>query len=115
MIHVLPEVPAMLDQTVIGYVSEERWQQIKSEQMDEAKEALIGKKREHLAIKEALVQFDDETKAPYVEVMVSDQQFERRDLELGVSDGIYVDVKSGLAEEDAIKVWNALASEESGA
>ena len=43
-----------------------------------------------LAIKEALVQFDPETKAPFVEVMVSDQQFERRDLELGVSDGIYV-------------------------
>ncbi|MDX1333649.1 MAG: efflux RND transporter periplasmic adaptor subunit [Robiginitalea sp.] len=68
-----------------------------------------------LAIKEALVQFDDQTKAPYVEVMVSDQQFERRDLELGVSDGIYVEVKSGLGEGDAIKVWNALASEESGA
>ena len=54
MIHVLPEVSAMLDQSVIGYISEDRWQEIKSEQMDEAKEALIGKKRAHLAIKEAL-------------------------------------------------------------
>ncbi|MGD8990006.1 MAG: universal stress protein [Desulfobacterales bacterium] len=62
MIHVLPEVPAMLDQTVIGYISEERWQEIKSEQMDEAKEALIGKKREHLAIKEALHQFSEDVK-----------------------------------------------------
>ncbi len=68
-----------------------------------------------LAIKEALVQFDDETKQPFVEVMVADQQFERRDLQLGVSDGIYVEVKSGLGEQDAIKVWNALAQEESGA
>jgi HlyD family secretion protein len=67
-----------------------------------------------LAIKEALVQFDSETKEPYVEVMVSDQQFERRDLELGVSDGIFVEVKSGLVEADAIKVWNALADEEAG-
>ena len=66
-----------------------------------------------LAIKEALVQFDDETKEPFVEVMVSDQQFERRNIELGVSDGIYVEVKSGLGEGDAIKVWNALALEES--
>ncbi len=65
-----------------------------------------------LAIKEALVQFDDETKEPFVEVMISDQQFERRKIELGVSDGIYVEVKSGLGEGDAIKVWNALASEE---
>ena len=62
MIHVLPEVPAMLDQTVIGYISEERWQKIKSEQMDEAKEALIGKRREHLAIKEALHQFSEDVK-----------------------------------------------------
>ncbi|MGA9238052.1 efflux RND transporter periplasmic adaptor subunit [Robiginitalea sp.] len=68
-----------------------------------------------IAIKEALVQFDEETKKPFVEVMVSDQKFERRDLELGVSDGIYVEVKSGLQEADAIKVWNALAPEESGA
>lgn len=67
-----------------------------------------------LAIKEALVQFDPETKAPFVEVMVSDQQFERRDLELGVSDGIYVEVKSGLQEKDAVKIWNALAQAETG-
>ena len=67
-----------------------------------------------LAIKEALVQFDDETKEPYVEVMVSDQKFERRNLVLGVSDGIYVEVKSGIGEADAIKVWNALAPEEGG-
>ncbi|MGD1969903.1 MAG: universal stress protein [Desulfobacterales bacterium] len=62
MIHVLPEVPAMLDQTVIGYISEDRWKEIKSQQMDEAKEALIGKKREHLAIKEALHQFSEDVK-----------------------------------------------------
>ena len=62
MIHVLPEVPALLDQTVIGYISEDRWQAIKSEQMDEAKEALIGKRRDHLAIKEALHQFSEDVK-----------------------------------------------------
>ena len=62
MIHVLPEVPALLDQTVIGYISEDRWKEIKSQQMDEAKEALIGKKREHLAIKEALHQFSEDVK-----------------------------------------------------
>ena len=62
MIHVLPEVPALLDQSVIGYISEERWNEIKSQQMDEAKEALIGKKRDHLAIKEALHQFSEDVK-----------------------------------------------------
>ena len=62
LIHVLPEVPALLDQSVIGYISEERWQEIKSQQVDEAKEALIGKKRDHLAIKEALHQFSEDIK-----------------------------------------------------
>ncbi|MBW8242117.1 efflux RND transporter periplasmic adaptor subunit [Muricauda oceani] len=62
-----------------------------------------------LAVKEALVQFDDDTKKPYVEVETADQQFERKEVELGVSDGIFVEVKSGLAATDKVKVWNALA------
>ena len=64
-----------------------------------------------LAVKEALVQFDDETKKPYVEVETADQQFERKEVELGVSDGIFVEVKSGLGASDKVKVWNALAKE----
>jgi nucleotide-binding universal stress UspA family protein len=62
IIHVLPEVPPLLDQSVIGYISAERWEEIKSQQLEEAKEALIGKKREHLAIKEALLQFSEDVK-----------------------------------------------------
>ncbi len=62
MVHVLPEVPILLDQSVIGYISEERWNEIKSQQLDEAKEALIGKRQEHLAIKEALHQFSEDVK-----------------------------------------------------
>ena len=64
-----------------------------------------------LAIKEALVQFDAETKKPFVEIATGDQQFTRKDLELGISDGIYVEIKSGLKAEDKIKVWNALQAE----
>jgi len=59
-----------------------------------------------LAIKEALVQYDKDTKKPYVEVVTGDQEFERREIELGISDGINVEVKSGLTEDDEIKVWN---------
>nr|WP_298994352.1 efflux RND transporter periplasmic adaptor subunit [uncultured Allomuricauda sp.] len=65
-----------------------------------------------LALKEALVQFDDETKEPFVEIETSNQKFERRDIELGVSDGIFVEVKSGLEEADKIKVWNSVEEEE---
>jgi HlyD family secretion protein len=61
-----------------------------------------------MAVKEALVQYDPKTQEPFVEVEIGDQEFERRDLELGVSDGIQVEVKSGITKEDKIKVWNQL-------
>lgn len=69
---------------------------------------ILGRADSVIALKEALVQFDPDTKQPYVEVETGSQQFERRDLELGISDGIFVEVKSGLSEDDAVKVWNAL-------
>ncbi len=47
-----------------------------------------------------------------MEIEKGDQQFERKDIELGVSDGIHVEVKSGISAEDKIKVWNGLESEE---
>lgn len=59
-----------------------------------------------LTIKEALVQFDAKTQEPFVEVETGDQEFERRDLELGISDGIQVEVKDGISKNDKIKVWN---------
>ena len=62
ILHVLPEVPELLDQSVIGYISAERWEEIKSQQLEEAKEALIGKRKEHLAVKEALLQFSEDVK-----------------------------------------------------
>ena len=64
-----------------------------------------------LALKEALIQFDDDSKEPFVEIEVGDQQFERKEIELGISDGIYVEVKSGITDEDKIKVWNNVEDE----
>ncbi|TAI47025.1 efflux RND transporter periplasmic adaptor subunit [Flagellimonas allohymeniacidonis] len=64
------------------------------------------------ALKEALVQFDDDTKKPFVEIETADQQFERRDIELGVSDGIFVEVRSGISENDKVKVWNSVSDDE---
>ncbi len=65
-----------------------------------------------LAMKEALVQFDEKTKKPFVEVETGDQKFERKDIELGISDGIFVEIKGGIQAEDKIKVWNAVENEE---
>jgi HlyD family secretion protein len=59
-----------------------------------------------LAIKESLLRFDKKTEKPYVEVKVGDQEFERRDLKLGLSDGINVEVLKGISLKDEIKVWN---------
>ena len=39
-------------------------------------------------------------------VFMLNQKFEKRDVELGISDGIIVEVKSGISESDKIKVWN---------
>jgi HlyD family secretion protein len=61
-----------------------------------------------MSIKEALVQFDSKTKAPFVEVKTGEKEFERRDITLGISDGINVEIKEGLNNEDEIKVWNAI-------
>lgn len=65
-----------------------------------------------LAIKEALVQFDPETKKPFVEVEQGSQEFERKDVELGISDGIYVEIKSGIVADNKVKVWNAVEDDE---
>ena len=59
-----------------------------------------------MVIPEALLQFDKETDKPYVEVATGEQEFERRDIEIGISDGINVEIVSGLTEEDEVKQWN---------
>jgi HlyD family secretion protein len=69
---------------------------------------ILDKVENVLAIKEALVQYDPKTKKPFVEVAIGDQKFERRDIQLGLSDGIFVEVKNGVSKTDEIKVWNQL-------
>ena len=68
---------------------------------------VVLRKRENvLAIDEALVQFDEEKK-PFVEVEVSENIYEKRSVELGLSDGMKVEVLSGLSAEDKIKMWSS--------
>ena len=62
IIHVLPEVSDLLDKNVIGYISAERWEEIKAQHFKEAKEALIGKRREHQAVQAALHHFSETVK-----------------------------------------------------
>ena len=55
-----------------------------------------------LAVPESVVQFEGDT--AFVEIEISPQVFEKRTVELGLSDGINIEVISGISEEDKIKV-----------
>ena len=67
---------------------------------------VVENKQEIVVIAEALLQFDRRTQLPYVEVEISDQNFERRDVTTGLSDGIKVEILSGVSMDDKIKIWN---------
>lgn len=67
---------------------------------------VLEKKDSILAIKESLLQFDKKDDKPFVEVVVGDQKFEKRKVKLGISDGINVEIVSGVDKKDNIKVWN---------
>jgi HlyD family secretion protein len=54
-----------------------------------------------LAVKESDIQFDADI--PFVEIMIAEQQFERRNIKTGISDGINIQVLEGLTAEDKYK------------
>jgi HlyD family secretion protein len=55
-----------------------------------------------LSIKEKWLKFDDDGQT-YVELEVGEQKYERRDVETGLSDGINIEIISGLKKDDNIK------------
>tara|TARA_R110002050_G_scaffold179118_3_gene312452 strand:- start:103510 stop:104643 length:1134 start_codon:yes stop_codon:yes gene_type:complete len=67
---------------------------------------VLESKEDVLVIPEALLQFDKVTDKPYVEVSVGDQKFERKDVKIGISDGVNVEIVSGITEADEVKIWN---------
>ena len=68
---------------------------------------IIEKKDSIYAIREALLQYDKVTKKPFVEIETGDSgEFKKTDVSLGVSDGINVEILSGVTKDDQIKVWN---------
>ena len=50
--------------------------------------------------------FDEKTQTPFVEIKIDNQTFDRRDVKLGISDGINVELISGVNKDEEIKVWN---------
>lgn len=63
LLHVLEEITESLDSSVLGYISAERWEEIKKQHYQEAKETLTGKKRDHVPIREVLSQFCEDAKS----------------------------------------------------
>ncbi|MFB6305638.1 MAG: efflux RND transporter periplasmic adaptor subunit [Flavobacteriales bacterium] len=57
---------------------------------------VLERKDSVLAIKESLLQFNKKDQ-PYVEVETAPQKFEKREVELGISNGIDVEVLSGIS------------------
>lgn len=62
-----------------------------------------------LLVKSAHVRYDENSK-PYVELLKSgtgqDAKYEKKYITLGITDGVNVQVKSGLNKSDKIKIWN---------
>ncbi|WP_066834531.1 efflux RND transporter periplasmic adaptor subunit [Rufibacter ruber] len=71
---------------------------------------VLDQKENVLAIKEGLLQFGKKSKdSVYVEVEVGPQQFQKRMVKTGLSDGINIQVVDGLKAEDKVKVVEAAA------
>jgi HlyD family secretion protein len=62
---------------------------------------VLDRRQQVLAIDEGLLQFEDGQ--PFVEVEVAPQTFEKRSVEVGLSDGIHIEVLNGLAQGTKIK------------
>ncbi len=62
---------------------------------------VLDRRDDVLAIDESLLQFEEDK--PFVEVETEPQNFEKRFIEVGLSDGIVIEVVSGLTEEDQVK------------
>ena len=69
---------------------------------------VLDERKEVLALSEQLDQYDG--RRPYVEVQLEENVYERRDVEVGLSDGLVTEVLSGVSESDLIKVWNQPAT-----
>jgi HlyD family secretion protein len=67
-----------------------------------------------LCIKESLVQFNRFTEKPFVEILNEDGVFIKKNITIGLSDGISVEVLEGVEENDKIKVWNKVTEEDKG-
>ena len=65
-----------------------------------------------LCIKESLIQFNRFTEKPFVEILNDKGVFVKKNITIGISDGINVEILEGVKEGDKIKVWNKVLEAE---
>ncbi|MBU0992334.1 MAG: universal stress protein [Proteobacteria bacterium] len=64
ILHTIIDAPNIYS-SALGYVGKEKWEEIKNEHMEEARGALIGKKRENVPIREILTHFYENAKQKF--------------------------------------------------
>lgn len=71
-------------------------------------EIILSSQKNALLLDEALIQYEKVKgqDTPYVEVKQKDGKFKKVYVKLGASDGINVQILSGITKNDEIKVWN---------
>ena len=67
---------------------------------------ILDKKEKVIAIKERDIIFEGDTS--YVEIATGDQEFEKKEVQLGLSDGIQIEVLNGLDTTTQVKVQKKL-------
>lgn len=71
-------------------------------------EIVLSTQNNALLLEESLIQYEkkDGKDVPFVEVKQKDGKFVKRNVKLGASDGINVQILSGLTKDSEVKVWN---------
>lgn len=71
-------------------------------------EIVLSTQNNALLLDESLIQYEKKNgkDVPFVEVKQKDGKFVKRNVQLGASDGINVQILSGLTKDSEVKVWN---------
>ena len=72
LLHVLPEMPEVMDRGVMGYIDEDQWESIKQSHYQDAKAALIGKRNDHAVVHQVLNQFSRRASTGQTETSADD-------------------------------------------
>jgi len=86
VMHVVETLSSTSSNLLTTYLGQEKWQEIVDLQKQDARQALIGKKKEALMIKEALLAFCDDAKNGHAEC-----QLAMDDIEVVVAEGNVVE------------------------